>query len=140
MTYKEYWKEVRDIASSLVSEAMTDCENDRNDALESIYDRGLHETIDGHEWVIYYSHNLDVIRHSDNEDYYEQNFGGDCIKTDLERGGIDGLHVAMAFWCMYADVSDCIETAMDEYEISQEAESIFPGSATAQADYIKLSK
>jgi len=116
ITHTEYWKEVNELAESIVSEAMSDNDNDRQAAEEDIYDSRLHETIDGHQWIIYNAYNLDVIKNSDNEDYYESNFGGDDIVASLKEGGIDNLHTVMAFWCLYADVSDKIPDALDEAE------------------------
>lgn len=121
LTYSEYWTEIQSIASDLVSESMDACENDRECAEESIQDTRLHETIDGHQWVIYYTYSLDVIKHSDNEDYYVQNFGGEALASSLEQGGLDTLHCHIAFWCMYADVQDKLSDAFDEYEESLEA-------------------
>ena len=116
LTYSEYWTEIQSIADNLVSEAMEACDNDREAAEESIQDTRLHETIDGHQWVIYYAYNLDVIKHSDNDDYYDQNFGAEALASSLEQGGLDVLHCHIAFWCMYADVQDKLSDAFDEYE------------------------
>lgn len=117
MNYQEYWTEVRELADSIACEAMQDNDNDRDAAMDDIYDSRLHETIDGHQWIIYYSYNLDVIKHSDNEDYYSDNFGCDSLAASLEQGGLDTLHCHIAFWALYADVSDRIEMALDAYEI-----------------------
>jgi hypothetical protein len=122
MNYQEYWQEVSEMADYLASEAMNDCENDRDTAKETIFDYRLHEAVDGHQWIIYYSNNLDVIQHSDNEDYYNDNFGGEALASSLEQGGLDMLHCHIAFWCLYADVSDKISDALDEYEPESESE------------------
>jgi hypothetical protein len=121
LTYNEYWKEINEIAYTLVEESMDDCDNDKGCAEEQINDYRLHETIDGHQWVIYYGYNLDVIKQSDNEDYYNDNFGAESLATSLEQGGLDMLHCHIAFWCMYADVQDALEAAFDEYEADQAA-------------------
>ena len=95
MDNHEYWKEVNGIAANLVSESMGDNDNDRDAAEEEINDTRLHETIDGHQWVIYYSYNLDVIKHSDNEDYYNDNFEITSKLTDqsttFESGSIKAI-------------------------------------------------
>ena len=118
MNSQEYWKEVKDIADIIVCEAMQDNDNDREAAEEDINDSRLHETIDGHQWIIYYSYNLDVIKYSDNEDYYSDNFGGEALASSLEEGGLDTLHCHIAFWALYADVQDMINTVLDEYEVA----------------------
>ena len=82
---------------------MERCDNDRDEAEELINDSLLRETIDGHEWIIYYSYNLDVIQHSDNEDYMIDNFGIDEAGFILKDKGLSGLHSAIAFWALYAD-------------------------------------
>ena len=118
MNNQEYWNEVNEIADIIACESMQECDNDREQAEELINDSRLHETIDGHQWVIYYSYNLDVIKHSDNADYMQDNFGAECIAASLESGGIDGLHTAMAFWALYADVQDLISDKLDQYEVA----------------------
>lgn len=121
LTHNEYWTEINELAESMVSECMDECENDREAAEELINDSRLHETVDGHQWVIYYGYNLDVIKHSDNEDYYDQNFGADAVASSLEQGGLDTLHCHIAFWCMYADIQDIISDKFDEYKDNIEA-------------------
>ena len=52
----EYDKEIKELASNLVSDA-EDCA-DGSDVFEYIRDNGLdHEYVDGHQWIIYYSYN-----------------------------------------------------------------------------------
>lgn len=114
----EYWKEINELAEQIVSEAMEQCDNDRDAAQDAIFDTILHQTVDGHQWVIYYSYNLDVIRHSDNESYYADNFGGESLAASLEQG-LDTLHCHIAFWCMYADIADLISDKLDDFEENQ---------------------
>ena len=116
LTCKEYWEEVEIIASNLVCDAMHVTNNDREAAEEDINDSRLHETIDGHQWVIYYAYNLDVIKHSDNDDYYSDNFGSDSLAYSLKNGGLNMLHSHIAFWALYADVQDKLEAAFEEHE------------------------
>lgn len=116
MNNQEYWAEVSSLANSITCEAMSDNDDDREAAEKDIFDSRLHETIDGHQWVIYYSYNLDVIKHSDNEDYYVDNFGSESLEHSLKEGGLDTLHCHIAFWALYADVADRISDALDEYE------------------------
>ena len=118
MNYHEYWTEINSLADSIACEAMQDNDSDIDAARDDIWDSRLHETIDGHQWVIYYSYNLDVIAHSDNDDYMVDNFGSEALEHSLKEGGLDGLHMAIAFWCMYADVADKIEDALTEYEVA----------------------
>ena len=71
--YKVYWKE-EDIAA----EEGSDYENDKEEAEEYINDTLLHETIDGHQWVIYYAYNLDIIKYSGNAEYAVDNLGAEA--------------------------------------------------------------
>ena len=125
MNNQEYWNEVNEIAEAIAEQAMLESDTGkqapiivREDAEELINDSLLHEAIDGHQWIIYYSYNLDVIKYSDNADYMIDNFGGDCAESILKDSGIDGLHTAMAFWALYADVQDLISDKLDQYGVA----------------------
>jgi hypothetical protein len=121
-TSVEYWKEVADLAACLVSESAdyTDCNTvdtfDKDTILDHINDSALHEVIDGHQWVIYYAYNLSVLEYSNNEDYLIDNFGNDEAGAILKDKGLSGLHCALAYWALYADVSDALSNALEEYE------------------------
>ena len=114
MNNQEYYAEINNIAESIVDDAMQQFDNDRSEAEEFINDTLLHEVIDGHQWVIYQSYNLDIIGHSSNEEYMIDNFGGEALAEALSNSGLDGLHNAIAFWAMYADVQELIDTKLDE--------------------------
>ena len=115
-TSSQYWNEVQSLAVSIAEDAMSYCDNNRKDAEELIIDSLLHETIDGHQWIIYYAYNLDVYQYSDNSDYYIDNFGGDDAAYVLKEKGLDGLHQVLAYWSLYADVQDKISEALDGIE------------------------
>lgn len=114
ITPNEYMKEIQELAESIVKGALADNDNDKAAALEEISDTRLHETIDGHQWIIYNAYNLDVIRHSDNSDYYIDNFGNEEAGEVLKRNGLDGLHTAIAYYAMYADTQELISDEMDK--------------------------
>lgn len=116
ITSSQYWNEVQSTAVSIAEDAMSHCDNNREEAEELINDSLLYETIDGHQWIIYYAYNLDVYQYSDNSDYYIDNFGGDDAAYVLKEKGLDGLHQALAFWSLYADVQDKIGEALDGVE------------------------
>ena len=116
ITSSQYWNEVQDLAVSIAEDAMSYCDNSREEAEELINESLLHETIDGHQWIIYYAYNLDIYQYSDNSDYYIDNFGGDDAAYVLKEKGLDGLHQALAFWALYADVQDKISEALDGVE------------------------
>lgn len=116
ITLKEYWDEINSLAESVVADAMADNDNDRSAAEDDINDSRLHETIDGHQWVIYNHYNFDVMRHSDNADHYIDNFGPEDAGNILKERGLDGLHNVIAFWAMYTDVQDRLSAELDEFE------------------------
>lgn len=122
ITCREYWAEIKSIAAALVKESMADNDNDKEAAIYNINDNRLHETIDGHAWIIYCSYNLEVLSHSDNEGYMSSNFGGKSLAAALDEGGYRGLNTALAFWAMYADVQDDMETAWSDFESTIEEE------------------
>jgi len=121
-TEYEYNKGIRDLAESIVETAYNEYDEvtDRETAEELINDRLLHETIDGHQWVIYNSYNASVMSFSDNEDYYIDNFGTEDAGIVLKERGLSGLHNAIAFWAMYADVQEELESALDKCDEEHE--------------------
>lgn len=122
ITSSQYWIEVEALANSIATEAMQSCDNDRDDAEELINDSLLHENIDSHQWIIYNSYNLDVIQYSDNSDYYIDEFGAEDAGESLKSGGLSGLHTAIAFWALYADVQNMISDELDTLEEAVEEE------------------
>ena len=114
LSRQQYRDEIKSIAESLAAEALADCEWDRDSAEEAINDSRLHETIDGHQWVIYNAYNDDVLRHSDNESSYEDNFGTDDMAATIKERGLDGLKNVMAYCAMEQDVRDILSDALDE--------------------------
>jgi len=122
MNCKEYYSEVGAIAEALVDEAMFEHDNDADQAMEHINDGRLHETIDGHQWVIYYNYNLSIIEHSSNDGYMIDNLGLENAAQALESGGLNGLHQAIAYWALYADVYELLQDKMDEYVDSLDTE------------------
>ena len=112
MNSQEYHNEVQSIAKELVKDALNQCDNDADQAMELINDSLLHEWVDGHEWIIYNSYHLPILQHSSNAEYMVDNFGADSVAYRLKEGGLSGLHCALAFWAMYADVYELLDDAM----------------------------
>ena len=105
ITSIEYWEEIKSIAANLIEENQEEA-NERGDCvLEYINDSGLIwvGTV-GHQWITNYSYNLDVLDNTDNFDYIEGNLGSDYLGDVLKRDGLRGLHQAMAYHAMLADV------------------------------------
>ena len=115
ITANEYWLEVNNIANSLLTDNKADYE-DKEELEEAINDTLLHETIDGHQWIIYYSYNLCVYQHSQYQDYYINNLGVECMAESLKQGGLQGLHQGLAYWCLYADVQEALCSVLEDLE------------------------
>ena len=121
MTNITYFTEVKTLAKSIIDDCMNETENNLEEAMELINDSILHESIDGHMWIIYYSYNLEIIKQSDNEEYYLDNFGSESLEHSLREGGLNGLHQAIAFWAFYADVQEEINEQVTLIEEEEEA-------------------
>ena len=122
ITQTEYIKEIEGLAAIIACEAVQTVKADNPDieqdeikeaAQELINNSLLHETIDGHQWIIYIANNLDVIQHSCNDEYYTNLYSNADAGEFLAHGGLDSLHNMIAFWAMYADVQDELDSALD---------------------------
>ena len=120
MTQSSYNEEIRDLATNMVEEAMSNNDNDSDAALEAIQEDVLHETIDGHQWVIYYAYNDDVLKYSDNCEAYQDCYDNESLGALVAEKGIDGVKPMMAYFAMYQDVSELLEQAFDDFENNQE--------------------
>jgi len=94
----DYYDDVRQVATELESEVMSGNITDREEALQ-----WLHETIDGHHDVIYTSCAQDVVRYSDNDGAYVEDFGVDGVVRD---GDIDWS--VLAYAAMERDVIEAL--------------------------------
>lgn len=116
LTNQEYWNEVNATAENIVESAFDNLQYDgiesptSEQVYDSIFDSVLHETVDSHQWVICTAYHLPILQHTDNAEYMVDNFGGDMVKHTVKESGIDGLHQALAYWALYADVADRIDS------------------------------
>ena len=122
----EYYQVIASVTDSVIyhlNEAI-DCGdvNDKADLEELLNDTLLHEEIDQCSWSIYTSHHLPIIQYSDNDEYMMDNFGDECLAKSLKSGGLSGLHCALAFWALYADVYESITEVLSEYEPEDDTE------------------
>lgn len=88
LSLAEYTKEVAELAASIAKEAR----EEGRDVADV-----LHETIDGHQWVIYTAYHFDVLKHSPNDGAYFDNIGPLTL-TSLDLAPI-------VYAAMEADVS-----------------------------------
>lgn len=91
ITYGEYWTEVGALAQRISDEAR-DARRDVGDV--------LHETIDGHGWVIYTRKALEMLMHTSSDDcvFDEGNGLDDC-------GSMAEAYSRAAFFALRADVA-----------------------------------
>jgi hypothetical protein len=105
---------VVEMASELASEGTeVDCDNLTDATIER-----LHETLDAHQWIIYTAYHLQILQISSNDNAMIEEQGDEAAGWALKRGGLSGLHQALAFCAMYADcmdyVSDTVQAWIDE--------------------------
>ena len=111
ITNYEYWKEVAELAESILEEAGIKTAEQAEDNRDEIETR-LTETIGGHQWVIYYAYNADIIKFSDNESYCEDHFG----TKSFEGKSYADIGTIVAEWALYGDVSDKLSELIGELE------------------------
>lgn len=105
ITSSEYFEECQSIAREITKE----CEGNE----EEISDQ-LHQTIDGHQWIIYTYYNAQVLMHSKNDGAYFENYG------PLEAKDFSEAMAKMAFAAFHQDVSEELSAALEWYEQEKE--------------------
>ncbi len=111
MTQRDYYEQCRAIAEECVKEA----EGDEERAQDLV-----HESVDGHQYIIYTHYNMCVLRHSRNDSAYFDNFG------PLQADGFSDAMAKMAFAAMYQDVCEELGDALEAYN---EAHAMVPCDA-----------
>lgn len=112
----QYWNKIQSLAVSIAEDAMSSCDNNRDEAKLLINNSLLFETIVASQWTIHSAYHLDVLQYTGNPDRYVDEFGVDDAAIVLKERGLQGLYQALAFWALYADVLEKIEEALDEVE------------------------
>lgn len=107
---REYFGACRSIAADIM-EAVRSGEYgfDVDDAKDKARER-VTEDVDGSEWVIYTANNFQVLRYSDNEGAYGENFGSEGIVDD----GCIAWN-KLAFAAMEADVHDFLGSDLESW-------------------------
>ena len=91
MTRSDYQQEITELA--------TDILNNSNCDYDYYYD-AVHETVDGHEWIIYYAHNTEVIQHTYNDRAYEDVYSSEELGELVKDKGVLGLNTMIAYFAM----------------------------------------
>lgn len=101
---RTYRQEIESLARQCVEEA-----RDYKCDLSTV----IHETVDGHQWIIYNRYNLAVLQCTDNEDAAEE-MGG--LSSVLRERGVSGLLAYLACAAMIRDVEDRAAALAEELE------------------------
>lgn len=89
------------------------------DDLDDVYDK-VHEMVDGHEWVIYYSKAWDVAHLMSDDETACSEFEDMC---SIERGkSLDDLICQFAYCAINSNVVAEMESALEEYKIELKKE------------------
>lgn len=119
ITFSEYRKEIEELATCLVDDAIDALEYDKEEITREsvediIMDSLLHETIDGHQWVIYYAYNDEVLTHTEFPEAYQDVYSNEDLGQLVAEKGFDSAKMVMAFYAMYNDVLSQIDWAIGE--------------------------
>ena len=68
----------------------------------------VHETIDGHQWIIYTAYNNDIVQISDNHAAYLDVYCQEDLGQLVIDSGVDGLTMTRAYFAMSQDLNDAI--------------------------------
>jgi hypothetical protein len=104
ITSTEYREELKSLAADIVAE-----HEDYAEAHDLV-----HETIDGHQWIIYTAYNNDIVQISDNHDAYLDVYNQEDLGQIVMDKGIDGLTLTRAFFAMSQDLNDAIHEITSE--------------------------
>ena len=128
ITRKSYYKECQSIASEAVLESIKEHNGPHRRVGDDACER-ITETVDGHQWVIYYYYNTYVLRYSKNENAWEGRYSQEdmgALLLDAEKGR-DGPHTVRACCAMTEDCLEYLEAEIDEqteaWEAAQSAHS-----------------
>ena len=114
ITLHDLRTEVEDLVKAAIEECMTEV-SDVDDLRGKVFDR-LHETVDGHAWVIYYSKAHDVVHAVRNDSrWYDEAYarltdtGGNVIGEDEDIGS---LETRLAYWVLMTGVENAYEDTL----------------------------
>lgn len=110
ITQKEYWDEVSTIAKDMIDE-MREQKEDHDWAREQV-----HQTVDGHSWIIYTWAYPYVLIHTRNEDALFDEMGSQ------EASSYSDIMQKMAFYALYTDVMAELEEKLGELDDEDEDE------------------
>ena len=133
-TQSEYESDVEELAESILAEVIEENPEASPDEIRESLDDRLHESVDGHQSVIYTWRAQLVLAHSANDGYSVENFGSESA-TDGD-GNLNWS--ALAYGAMYADTYDPLMALFSEWEtIHTAAVEILDELSSDDSDGIK---
>jgi len=102
MTHTQYHNEIEYLASECLERAI----DEQNDDLYGI----VHETLDGHEWVIYINRHVGV---QDNSENWEYGLDEGLVHWQAGESSFSELTMALSFWAMVQDTMEVMEELKD---------------------------
>lgn len=100
ISFKEYRDAIDSIAKQVLDEVHGSSDDDRD-----VYDVAC-EIVDGHQFVIYYAYNDDVLGHSPNLDAWEDLYSMEDIGSLVTDHGMKGARSVQAYFAMLQDVME----------------------------------
>jgi hypothetical protein len=104
LTEREYYDEICTLAAEAVKEARKGTFGTGEEAREGLQE-WVHETLDGHEYVIYTAQAQSVISISNNDGAYVENYGSDGL---VKNGELNWS--ALAYAAMEADLLEALNS------------------------------
>ena len=106
MNYDEYTTTMYSLIDSVYEEFKRDDTQELSDI--------VHETVDGHQWVIYYAQALDLVsfvRRIDFDEYVE----AQSILEDIGEltADLDTLASQLAYWIMYNNIYGAVQERLE---------------------------
>jgi hypothetical protein len=113
-TQSSYFAFIENTARNYLAECVERVGCDLDDVLEEAAE-GLHELAGSLEIAIYYHHHLPIIQYSTYSDEFVCEFGAECAGDILKDKGLNGLHAAIAEYCIWGDLNDRINDEVEDY-------------------------
>ncbi len=107
LSRKDYQAGINEIALDLWNKALKDANGDKDKAFDLVRSF-IHQAVDGHVWVNNNCYHNLVLHHSNNYSAYENINDNELIGELVAEQGVDGLHMAMTYHAIDADIFDAI--------------------------------
>ena len=109
-----YFAFIENNARNYLAECVERVGCDLDDVLEEAAE-GLHELAGSLEIAIYNHHHLPILQYSMYADEFADEFGAECAGDILKDKGLNGLHAAVAEYCIWGDLNDWINDEAEDY-------------------------